>query len=77
MILKQGTTLEKRRFKYVTELPDEIMNDDIRCPEVFDHIRPDVYLAPTPVCGFVQDHPEIETLILIVILNMILPMILS
>ena len=40
-------------------IPDKVMDDDVRCPEVFDHVRTNVDLAPTPVSWLVQDHPAI------------------
>ncbi len=42
---------------HLYSVPDKIMNDDVWCPEVFDHIRTNVDLSPTPVRGLVQDHP--------------------
>ena len=30
-------------------LPDKIMNNDIRCPELFDHVRPHIDLALAPI----------------------------
>ena len=33
------------------------MDEDVRYPEVLDHVRVDVDLPPGPVCAVIEDHP--------------------
>ena len=41
-------------------LPDEVVYQDVRHPEVLDDVRVDVDLPPGPVCAVVEDHPVLR-----------------
>ena len=41
-------------------LPDEVVNDNIRNPEVFDDVRSDIDLSTRPVSAVIEHHPVLR-----------------